>query len=412
MRRMNGITLLLLAVLVSPALGQTLRFDSWKIIGPGGGGTMIAPTISPHDPHLVVEHCDMTAGYITHDDGLSWRMFNLRSGIETLAFDPSDKNVIYAGNVALWRSENRGQSWSMVFPNPHQNTVEHQVGDHSDVFLTSDDAAYPGAGDISAIAIHPRDPHRIYIAFTKTHSTSAVYASADHGVSWKRLAPIPQSALLLTFDRDRLIVVAGNGAYAIGTDGKEAELGHLPGNISAVTAAHSGNATWIYATTDKGKAFVSADGGQNWREITPSLGLSPAKFHAIASSDQHANVAYIGFEGVRLGPGNSNLFDGIAKTQDAGKNWKIVFKESNKPAQNLDGTWIEQRARQNGESIFFVAPWSLGVAPTDPDICYATDLFRTYRTLDGGTTWKEVDSRRVDGDQWTTRGLDVTTAYG
>jgi len=55
--------------------------DAWKIIGPGGGGTMANPAISPNDPKLVVLRCDMTGAYITHDGGLSWRMFNLRGGM-------------------------------------------------------------------------------------------------------------------------------------------------------------------------------------------------------------------------------------------------------------------------------------------------------------------------------------------
>src|SRR4051794_23869843 len=42
--------------------GPAPRFDQWKVIGPGGGGTMISPTVSPHDPNVVVEHCDMTGG--------------------------------------------------------------------------------------------------------------------------------------------------------------------------------------------------------------------------------------------------------------------------------------------------------------------------------------------------------------
>jgi hypothetical protein len=39
------------------------RFDPWTIIGPGGG-TIIAPTISPQDPRIVVElsRCRIT-GY-------------------------------------------------------------------------------------------------------------------------------------------------------------------------------------------------------------------------------------------------------------------------------------------------------------------------------------------------------------
>ncbi len=47
---------------------------------------MIAPTISPHDPSLVLEHCDMTGGYITHDNGNSWRMFNLLTGLDSFCF--------------------------------------------------------------------------------------------------------------------------------------------------------------------------------------------------------------------------------------------------------------------------------------------------------------------------------------
>ena len=63
--------------------------------------------------------------------------------------------MIYAGNAALWRSSDSGRTWKMLFPNPARNTVEHQLGDHSDYSLTSSDPAYPG-GDITAIAIAPK----------------------------------------------------------------------------------------------------------------------------------------------------------------------------------------------------------------------------------------------------------------
>jgi len=53
----------------------------------------------------------------------------------------------------------------------------------------------------------------------------------------------------------------------------------------------------------------------------------------------------------------------------------------------------------------------LGVAPTNPGICYATDCFRAYRTLDGGKHWEQVNSVKAGGNRWTTRGLDVTTCY-
>ena len=50
--------------------------------------------------------------------------------------------------------------------------------------------------------------------------------------------------------------------------------------------------------------------------------------------------------------------------------------------------------------------------PAIPTSRYATDFFRTYRTLDGGKTWAQVNSVRTPDGNWTTRGLDVTTDYG
>ena len=102
----------------------------------------VNPTISPSDPNLVVELCDMTGAYITHDGGLSWRMFNLRNGLSAFAFDPSNPQRIFAGGSALWRSDDTGQTWRMVFPNPQKKTVEHQNGEHGDYTLRTNDGNY------------------------------------------------------------------------------------------------------------------------------------------------------------------------------------------------------------------------------------------------------------------------------
>jgi len=50
------------------------RPGDFKIIGPGGGGAMFHPTVSPHDTNTVLIACDMSGSYITHDGGKSWRM--------------------------------------------------------------------------------------------------------------------------------------------------------------------------------------------------------------------------------------------------------------------------------------------------------------------------------------------------
>jgi photosystem II stability/assembly factor-like uncharacterized protein len=414
--RKLGLAILLLTPLACFAIGP--NSNGWKIVGPGGGGTMISPTISPHDPGLVVEHCDMTGGYVTSNNGQSWHMFNLRGGINSFAFDPVEPQVIYAGNSALWQSSDSGRTWKMLFPNPALNTVEHQLGDHSDYSLTSSDPAYPG-GEISAIAVaYPGDANNaqgstkhLYLSFGR-RKDAIIVSSADGGATWTHLATMPQHILLLTPRNAGLIAVSGSSAWRIAADGSTTELGKIPVPIRAASAARSGDAVWIYVTSRDGKVYLSQDSGLTFTPVTPALGQTAGRFEAIAASDHHPEVAYVGFRGLQIGEGKENLFNGIAKTTDGGGTWKIVFKESTKPAANLSASWIEQRAGQGNHNIWFDSPYSLGVAPTNPDVAYATDLFRTYRTLDGGATWQEMNSKQLKDGSWVSRGLDVTTNYG
>jgi hypothetical protein len=100
-------TCLVLAVLLVPGLWASMPED-FKLVGPGGGGAMFHPTISPHDPNTVLVACDISGGYVTHDGGKSWRMFNLRGVIDLFAFDPVNPKTLYVGTRALWRSIDGG----------------------------------------------------------------------------------------------------------------------------------------------------------------------------------------------------------------------------------------------------------------------------------------------------------------
>src|SRR5512136_3202058 len=126
-------------------LGPThrARLDDWRVIGPGGGGTMRRPAISPHDPTVVVLGCDMTGAYLTTDGGESWRMFNLGSVPTAFAFDPARPHTLYAGAEAVYRSDDSGRTWRMILPDPAKNTVARSIGDHGDRVLFTDDPAYP-----------------------------------------------------------------------------------------------------------------------------------------------------------------------------------------------------------------------------------------------------------------------------
>jgi photosystem II stability/assembly factor-like uncharacterized protein len=412
-----------LVALTLPALvpaadkpGPAPRFDPWTIIGPGGGGTMISPTISPHNEAIVVEHCDMTGAYITLDGAQSWRMFNLRGVVNTFAFDPRNPRVIYAGNEALWRSADTGRTWSMVFPDPKKNTSEHQNGDHAEYSLTTGDTSFPAGHAISGIVVQASGNRsatmadQIWLVFGARRGAGAslLYVSSDRGVTWSKAREFPGERILaMEAEPDALLVIGAKQVYRL-KDGGWTAVAAVPAGITRASVGHADGRTFVYATSQRGEIHVSEDGGSAWH--VPRT--APARFQAIATSAGNGLVAYAGFEGMKQGEGPENLFNGISKTTDGGRTWNIVHQESNRPSKNLQPSWIESRAQEGGQDVFFDTPWSLGVAPSNPNICYATDLFRTYRTLDGGKTWETVTSVRVGDNAWTTRGLDVTTNYG
>src|SRR5436853_31745 len=83
------------------------------------------------------------------------------------------------------------------------------------------------------------------------------------------------------------------------------------------------------------------------------------------------------------------------------KTWRIVHREGSHLDPTHQPTWIEERMPTDRDiSVYFDPPWSLGVAPTNGDICFATDLFRTFKTADGGKTWSTLNSKRCN-DGWT-----------
>ncbi|RPJ49872.1 MAG: hypothetical protein EHJ95_08130, partial [Methanobacteriota archaeon] len=423
---------ILTLLLVAAAAGPAPRFDQWKIIGPGGGGTMIRPAISPHDPNIVVEGCDMTGMYITLDGARSWRNFNLRDVLSGVAYDPKDPKVIYVTNNALWKSTDTGRTWALVFPNPARNTVEHMHGDHASQSYTTGDPSYQGIARIFAVAIDPRDPQSISLA-VGGRGSKWILESKDSGKSWTRAGDLGQSEVFfLKVDAvsSELLVGTTDGVRAVAATTQPAASGR---KFLAMAAAGAGRDLVVYGTAEPawkdsrltGAIFVSEDGGKNWVDRSAAVSSSlkttsgePPRFESVASCDSRPDVAYAGFRGLKLDDGHR--YNGIAKTTDRGRTWTVVKKESDRPAANSRVTWVEHRAasvwekqKREDYSVWFDAPVNLAVAPGDPNICYATDLFRTYRTTDGGTSWETVNSVPVKGqDSWTTRGLDVTTCYG
>jgi hypothetical protein len=397
------------------------RLDAWRILGPGGGGTQFFPAVSPHDPNLVLVACDMTGAYISEDGGKSWRLFDLRSPVQFFAFDPVDSQVIYAGADVLWRSADRGRTWSLVYPS-----------DAGARLIMPDDHASPQvltpqgpSGYVEALAVDPTDSQKLYATIVKAGAVG-LYLSTDRGAHWQRAAALPGGGRKILVDphsplSDRTLYVLGENSVTVRKAGEWKQGPAPPGvgqSINMSAGFSSAQQLVVYMIVERGRRsgsphgiFISPDGGATWRtaNTTPLRNAEPspamAELTCVATCLQHPEVAYVSYEDLRSG---GEVFHGVAKTRDTGATWELVWKEGNLQAPNVHDAWISERFRTGwGEPGM-----SLGVAPNDPDICYRTDDGRTMRTVDGGHTWDAAYSRRLPDRTYTTTGLDVTTNYG
>lgn len=395
---------------ISPGSSEP-RPGNFHIIGPGGGGAMFHPTVSPHDPRTVLIACDMTGSYISHDGGDSWRMFSLRGVVKFFAFDPLDPQVIYAQADGLWRSQDAGETWNLVYPQPTRLKEIRMSSDHSDEELVAEPNPL---GVISALAIDPADSKLLYVvAGDKKKNVAAFFVSHDQGATWTKEQDLPELAEKLWVNpqspkASRTLLIAGPHVLM---EKKGPEFKKLPSPPAKVFTHSSAGFTVegqaiLYVIGDE-SAFVSDDEGASWKKV--NLAGAGEKVRAVATSLHNPATAYLSYR--QLNEGGVKWM-GVAKTTDAGKTWKLVWKEDSnlaaKPAPNVHDAWITPRFGSDwGEN-----PLALGVAEQDTNLAYGTDLGRTMRTTDGGATWIAAYSRKSENGGWTTTGLDVTTSYG
>jgi photosystem II stability/assembly factor-like uncharacterized protein len=381
-RRLTLVVAVVLALITSAPGEQRWR---WSTLGPGGGGALFHPTVSPHDPRIALVACDMTGNYITTDAGARWRSFNLGAPVEFFLFDPIDPRLIYAKAGALFRSSDRGTTWARFFPSVITKIT--MGDDHASPMLH---VARGERGEIGAMAIDPEDSRVVYVSID-----SVLWLSHDGGASWREAGDLPGPARRIWIDSrsskdDRTLYVAGRDAVSRREAGKW-RTGASPGVLTDVT----GSSPRFYATA-AGAIFVSRDGGMTWSRS--SLPGFQGRATAIAASSERPDVAYVSYSDLRA---PIRATRGVAKTVDGGRRWTPVWR-------NVRDAWLTERFNAEWVSN----PLGLGVAPGTPDVVYATDYGRTLRTLDGGVSWEAVYSTRTPDGGWTTTGLDVTTSYG
>ncbi len=404
------------------------RLDRWQVLGPGGGGAQFNPTISPVDSNLVLANCDMTGAYLSLDGGDSWRMLNLGGVVRFFVLDPVDSNIIFAATEVLYRSTDKGKSWNLIYPKPADVEKVFIAGDHAEEQIILRGGERPV---VTALAVDPANSKLVF-ASVSIGKRSSLYRSKDGGTTWGSILEIKPATRIYIDPRSppgnrTLYLVAANSVSVLGK-GRLREYkgptgvnrfldvtaGFPKGGGQPVFYGVSGM-NWRGGDTGVTGAFVSDDGGTHWKSIPVDFlsnarsGTAQLELRATGTSLNYPKTAYLSFRDHTrdLPAGQRNM--GVAKTEDGGKTWQIVWRDTDSnAATNVDDPWITKRFGPGWPEN----PFSLGVSPIDPSICFGTDFGRTMRTRDGGKTWQGVYARKLEDESVTTTGLDVLTVHG
>ena len=412
------------------------RHVEWKPVGIGGGGSMFSPAISPHDPDLAFATCDMTGSMVTHDGGKSWRMFSLSHQVRFFVFDPIDPNVVYANSFALFKSEDKGRTWKLFYPDPSDVLCKVSKGDHgAEVIMPKDSTRR----SVQAFAVDPTNSKHLY-AVISVDQNVAFYSSADGGSTWMKEKEFDHDVKNIYIDpssppEQRSIYVAWlegadqrvNGRWqSYSAPNKDVKFNFFAGGYDAglkkfIIYGISGQGYYNRVYDTQLGLFYSDNGGKTWEDRKDGLlgycmpDRKTAEFRQLATSAQNPGTLYLAYQNLRI-HADTTCF-GIAKSTDFGRTWTLpwqdkVVRGSNRERDpivtpNFPGSWLDLRFGSGWCEL----PHAMSISATDPNICYRTDFGRIIKTMNGGETWEEIYSERLPDGSYTTRNVEVTTCY-
>jgi len=219
------------------------------------------------------------------------------------ALDPSTPGVLYFGTHRLYRSTNRGDSWTPI------------SGDLTKGQKTN--------GRISTIAVAPSDPKTIYVGT----SDGNVQVTVNGGSSWHNVTHPP---------------LPNRWVSHIGVD---------PKNPKAAYVVFNGFNT--HTPNTPGHVFETSDGGTTWQDISGNLPDVPAL--SIALDPHQRGVLYLGTD------------VGVFRTLDGGAHWTLFGRGLPAvPVVDLHitGKGTALIAATHGRSVYRIALASAGATPT------------------------------------------------
>ena len=394
--------------------------ETWRIL-PAPPGPLLSTS---RDDPLTLYTASASRLFRTTNGGESWEPFaELPAGTTyflAIAFSPADSAEVYAAafsgtGFAVYRSSNRGGSWTRTGLREAVGTLVFDPRDSSRVFALANDGLYMTANRGGSwrrltsapvvptyIAFDPEDSRRLYYL-----SGGRVFSSGDGGETANPLEDpkVRQDVSVLTVSASSVVLAGSTRGIVHSRDGGETWsasnhgiLGEVPVTALAIDPT---NPAFVFAGTTRG-VYGSRDGGGSWN--APNAGSPAANVVAVDRADP--STLYAAGDGVhRSTDGGETWADrspqGLARYIAAlvidPSNPRRIFASNQEVFRTLDGTenWdLILKAEDTVASYYYPpAALALAIAPSANTTIYAAGATAEWehgfvaRSDDGGTTW-------------------------
>ncbi len=377
----------LFVLLFFPAV---MLIGQWQSMGPPGGNFR-ALAMAPNSDNTIYlasygSPCNI---WKTLDGGNSWsRIGSVSDYVYSLAVDPTNANIIYAGGTSyMFRSTNGGSTWAQQsLPTYHWYLYDTRVHPTTPTtimaacyiyansyyrmgFLKSTNSGTTWTSETLSVdtsyaygmAVDPTNPNNIYVCgyrYAAGTYTPTVYKSTDGGNSFGLTGAIGTGGYycysIAVHQTNSNYVYAGTlyGVYR-STNAGASWTQVSTGNYNYSLATTPANASLLYSG-GAGIIYRSTDAGATWTSL--STGLVGSIFYGVAPSRTVATTVYA--------TNNADFF----KSTNTGANWAFAHNGLN------------------------AAPVTAMLnAPSAPSTIYVDNEGASqYRSTNNGVTWTSL----------------------
>ena len=283
--------------------------------------------------------------------------------VESIAIDPYDPGIIYAGTWHLpWKTMDGGKTWRSM---------------STGLIVDS---------DIFSMYVDPDSPRLMYLS-----ACSGIYRSDDFGDDFRKVNGIPMAArrtraiVMDPAQSDTVYAGTTEGLYKT-TNGGRSWQRTTPGDVIVNDVyVDPRNPQHVLLATDRSGVLASDDGGMTWEPS--NMGFSQRQVAALLTDAKDPGTIYAGVI-------NDKRFGGVFETSDYGRSWRQVSqglggRDVFELAQGGDGTLLA--GTDNGVFRWNGEAWT---AASDVGSAAGTEKKDPPRSRE--ESWRERRERRYE----------------